>query len=233
MNSTEQNAHNRFQYLIEKIGRYIETPNIEYSLKTVAYEEIWQLLRERKCREWSCAVHQVIENWSLSESTKMLEIVKYLVENGADIYTAKNYYLGSAPSMLTPLWLAVKAGDPNLVKFLVKRGASAERELLEHVVVTWKLPWRPLEERCMKWLLKGRTALPRRELFEKPEHLANIWVIHLIAKQVQLVKENKSLTFELERAQEYIIALECRPPELGGPEYEAGKQRWDTARKIL
>ena len=61
-------------------------------------------------------------------------------------------------------------------------------------------------------------------------NIQNRIVVYELAKKIEMKRKYRELEKELKAAKDYIFELEHRPPELGGPEYEAGKRRWEERK---
>lgn len=158
------------------------------------------------------------------ESNDFNDLLKVLLAKGANPNIL--LYEGDHP----PLFTAIERGNAGLVKVLLEGGADPKGTFY-----MWNYQFSPIHycfkfrnfngkflEQVLRALIEGgcSTELPNET--SESYHMKN--VIQKIQHEIkieELERENREL-------KDYIVELECRPPELGGPEYEAARQRWET-----
>ena len=219
--------YNRFKHLMARAARIRETIDCvnEKVEKAEAYQEIWQILNSYKTIEWDGAVSHVLDNWPDDNPDEGLNIIKALVEKGASIFEVN---WENKP----PLQVAVELEfpEPLLIKFLIKAKAPTDSpDLLEGFLKTHnKYDLILLSKsyiQVIKSLIRAGAPVPKRNVWHD-DNIQNRIVVYELAKKMEMKRKYRELEKELKAAKDYIFELEHRPPELGGPEYEAARARW-------
>lgn len=224
----ERIAEARFSHLVNKVKHYV--PSVdgynEDQVKDEAYAEMWKIVLKYECK-WNDIVGYILHDWQPGESFELVKIVKFLVEHrGADIH--KNYQHNEWARPQSLFYWAVKTKNLILVKYFLEKGTKAHEDLFGDIIVPeWELNFQ--EEAIVKALLEAGYEFKSKGMYVERD-----WVvvrhIEALAELINLRKRCAELEDDLKEAREYILELECRPPEVGGPEYEAGRARWE-ARK--
>lgn len=226
----ERFAELRFKHLAAKVKHYV--PSVdgwdEDRVKAATFEEMWKILRGNQC-QWDDIISYILQDWigfTGTVSETLFKMIQFLhVERGVSINGTQK------PSNL---YLAVSTGEPEIVNWFLERGVSVSNEerYFETIVIPhWNIF--PRQEAIVKMLLKAGVPLPYPlTAYLETGHALTHRVIEILAEKFQLEAHCAELEADLKEARDYITDLECRPPELGGPEYEAGLKRWE-ARNCL
>ena len=226
----------RFRYLIGKVTHYVpdvDGLNVEI-VKADVYEEIWEILRRNECKDWEGILAYVIHHWDYDKSIISLEIARYLFEEKGVSLEASDSIRGK-----TPLQEAVSLYEPQpeLVEFLIQKGAKTDSKgVFEAFLDSFKDRYLLLSRNAIKVAkLLIRAGAPLPELIGLDGHNCNVQnpvIVRELAKKLEYKARCIQLEEDLEKAHEYITELEFRPPEVGGPEYEAGLKRWKNQHNL-
>lgn len=212
-------------------------------------ERCFNLISGFSKSELDWAITATIWAWNKRSDQILYQFLEAIFKRGADPNVSVDTI--GAP----PIFYATFHKDPNLIEFLVKWGAdiikrwTIKKQVKNNTVyynfspleyVVYNSIWRdkPLPKKVIKSLIKAGSPTELHKLAEtritypygKPANVFNeaVWIIKTV--QMKQKYKEKIAQLESERAElkNYIVELECRPAELGGPEYEAGLKRWEA-----
>ena len=237
MDRKEVLSESRFKHLIVKLKHYV--PSVdgwdEDGVKAEIVREMWKILENNQC-QWDSIIPYILEDWVGGPVGETLfTMIQFLhKERGAPI---NGKYSGEPNEQLlknrSNLYLAVETRDPKIVSWFLEKGVTVfdERYFERIIIPHWNIF--PDEEAIVMSLLKVGVPLPHPQNPYLETSLAMTHrVIEIVGEKWKLQERCAELEADLTEAKQYIVELECRPPELGGPEYEAGRERWERKKEF-
>lgn len=217
---------------------------------TATTEECIKLIQEFTKAELDYCITTTLWAWCPRREALFYQFLEVIFERGGD----PNAIISVTET--PPLFYATFRDDPKLLKFFIKWGADVKGHqiikkssgvrsftIIEYMLYNWLWEGKPTQEKMIKILVKAGAPTEFVDFHGKMSGYNNRDKYLSFYNQVQLIiknyKEKSAYKLKIREMQEYIdklegyiFELEHRPPELGGPEYEAGRKRWTTRNGI-
>ena len=171
------------------------------------------------------ALIKTVSNWD-NLNNMYPDFLERLLKRGAN----PNAFIHPCTS---PLWMATFKSNA-AVKLLLEYGADVKYKIpwrdrmitiIDYIVINAIYERKDVDPKLVKILV--RAGAPTELIDSEHELFAQVrYLIKGVVKSEAQKARIRELEADLKEARDYIFELEHRPPELGGPEYERGKVRW-------